>query len=86
MCACAYARAGAGVGKGRKRDAGAAEEAVIEKGAFEHEVRERVEGVPDEEDAVFGARTSGEQREGGEVGGEEEGGGGEEGEDGCLVD
>jgi len=32
-------------------EGGGGEEAIVEKGAFEDEVDEEVEGVPDEEDA-----------------------------------
>jgi len=57
------------VGCGRGEE-GVGEEAVVEEGAFEEEVGEGVEEVPDVEDAEFG-RGGGvrEEAEGGEVGG-----------------
>ncbi len=63
------------------RDSGVREEAVVEEGAFEAEVDQGVEGMPDEEDAEFGGCAAWEQTQGDDVGGEEEEERGEEGED-----
>ena len=65
--------------------AGVAEEGVVEVSAFEEDVAEGVGGVPDEEEAGFGAGGGGEEAQGGEVGCCYYGEGGEEREDGCLV-
>ena len=61
-----------GGGKGGGEGVGD-EEAVVEEGAFEYEVDERVEGVPDEEDAGFDCGGSREESGRGEVGAHEEG-------------
>lgn len=68
------------------RDSGVGEEAVVEEGAFETEVDQGVESVPDEEDAEFGGCAGGKEAEGEDVGGEEEQEGGEEREDRGAVD
>lgn len=70
---------------GGVRDGGVGEEAVVEEGAFEEEVNQRVEKVPDVEGAEGRGGGMGEEAEGGEVGDEEEREGGEQGGDGCLV-
>lgn len=71
-CVGAGAAEGGGmgvVGRGRGED-GVGEEAVVEEGAFEEEVGQGVEEVPDVEDAVLGRGCAGwEEAEGGQVGG-----------------
>ena len=47
---------------------GVAEEAVVEVGAFEYEVYQGIEGVPDEQDADFVGGIAREEGEGGGVG------------------
>ena len=49
-------------------DRGIGEEAVVEEGAFEEEVREGIEEVPDEDNAELSG-CGGVEGEGGEVGG-----------------
>lgn len=51
-------------GEGRGRDEGVGEEAVVEEGAFEEEVGEGVEEVPDEDDAEFLGGCAGEEEGG----------------------
>ena len=46
---------------GGENDGGVGEEAVIEKAAFEDEVNERIEKVPDIEGADFGSGGGGEE-------------------------
>ena len=67
-------------------DGGVGEEAVVEEGAFEEEVGECVEEVPDEDDTELGCCGGVKEGEGGDVSGYQESEGCEEGEDGCLVD
>lgn len=62
------------------------EEAVVQEGAFEDQVDEEVEGVPDEEDSQAQGRVGGEGAPGELVGDEEEGDDGEEGDGCCLAD
>lgn len=64
---------------------GRREEAVVDKGAFEDDVGEEIEEVPDEKDADTrgGAGVQGDGGE--EVRGEEENENEDEGEDGCFV-
>lgn len=60
---------------------GVAEEAVVEIGAFEQEVDQGVEGMPDEEETDLGGGGAREEREGCEVGGKQDCDRGEEGVD-----
>lgn len=57
-----------------------------EKAALEDEVNQRIEGVPDEEEAQGGRRARVQREVGQEVGGDEEQDDAEEGEDGGLID
>ena len=57
---------------GGVRDGGVGEEAVVEEGAFEEEVDQRVEEVPDVEGAEGWGGGAMEESERGEVGDEEE--------------
>ena len=65
------------------RDIGIGEKAVVEKRAFENEVREGVKDVPDVNEADVERGGAGKEAEGGSVGDQEEGDGREEGEDRC---